>query len=163
MNVLTREKLLFIESQCVNPQDAIIIRLLMEGIEVHELVYLTQDALNETTRILTIESPFGTSRKIQVSKRCAELFQHAAEQTKYILENGYNPTKQNSVNLRHSPFLIKVSIHDYIANESMIMELDSVILRTIYMRLKKLAAFFSLPELVHLTTVRLEPEEKAYA
>ncbi len=40
MTNLTLENLYFIERQCLNPQDAIIIRLLMEGVEIHEIVYL---------------------------------------------------------------------------------------------------------------------------
>jgi len=37
------------------------------------------------------------------------------------------------------------------------------VLRTIYMRLRRLAEFFSTPELTHLTALKLEYMEKAYA
>ncbi len=114
----------------------------MEGVGVHELVYLTKDSLDITNRMLTLKDAYDIERKIPVTRKCVELFQSAVEQTKYILQNGYNQTRQNSVNLRDSRFLIKVSVQDYIANESMITELDSVILRVIYMRLKRLAEFF---------------------
>lgn len=156
------EQLLFIENQCANAQDAIIIRLLMEGVEVHEIVYLTNDSLDPASRVLTIKNRSGiTIRKILLTTKCVELFQNAANQSIYILNNGYNPISKTSINLRDSHFLIKVSFQDYIANECMITEMDSVILRAIYTRLKRLAGFFSCPELIHLTTVKLE--EKAYA
>ncbi|MGG2199461.1 MULTISPECIES: hypothetical protein [Paenibacillus] len=163
MTVLFVEKLLFVESQSVNPQDAIIIRLLMEGVGVHELVYLTKDSLDITNRMLTLKDAYDIERKIPVTRKCVELFQSAVEQTKYILQNGYNQTRQNSVNLRDSRFLIKVSVQDYIANESMITELDSVILRVIYMRLKRLAEFFSMPELTHFATGKPALQTKVYA
>lgn len=163
MTGLLLEKMLFVESQSVNPQDAIIIRLLMEGVGIHEIVYFTKNSLDPTTRTLTIKDFYDKERKIRVTPRCVELYLSAAAQTKYILNNGYNQTRQNSVNLRESNFLIKVSVQDYIANESMITEMDSVILRVIYMRLKRLAEFFSMPELIHFTSVKVELEEKVYA
>lgn len=54
MTNLTLENLYFIERQCLNPQDAIIIRLLMEGVEIHEIVYLKKDSLDGSNRILTV-------------------------------------------------------------------------------------------------------------
>ncbi|WP_442952405.1 phage lytic cycle repressor MrpR family protein [Paenibacillus sp. UNC451MF] len=157
------EKINFIESQCINPQDAVIIRLLMEGIGTHEIVYLKKDSLDAANRLLVVKDSYGLKRQVPVTKRCVELFQNALQQTKYILNNGYNPNKQLSVNLRDSDFLIKVSMQDFIANQSMITDMDSVVLRTIYMRLRRLAEFFSTPELTHLTAVKLEHKERAYA
>lgn len=160
---LTFEKLYFIERQCLNPQDAIIIRLLMEGVEVHEMVYLKKDSLDVSSRILTLKDSLEQKRTIKVSERCAELYQNAVKQTHYFLYNDYDPINRNSVTLKDSPFLIRVSLKDYIANECMIIEMDSVILRTIYTRLRSLASFFSLPQISYLTTVRLDIAQKAFA
>ncbi|CAN7425756.1 hypothetical protein LJR153_002787 [Paenibacillus sp. LjRoot153] len=90
-----------------------------------------------------------------------ERFQAALKQTKYITTS-CNPLQPKKItDLRNSPFLIKMSMTDYVANRAMITELDSVILRTIYMRLRRLAEYFSLPELTHLTTVKLEMKQLA--
>ncbi|MCZ8514720.1 hypothetical protein O9H85_20275 [Paenibacillus filicis] len=164
MENITLEKMLSIERQCVNAQDAVIIRLLIEGIEINELVYLTNDSLDLINRLLTIADHSGrTIRTIVLSKRCVELFRSASDQTIYILDNGYSPIKQSSVNLRDSDSLIKISFQDYMANESMITEMDSVILRAIYRRLKRLAEIFSFPELVQLTTGKLNFKSMSYA
>ncbi|NOU67982.1 hypothetical protein GC096_28545 [Paenibacillus sp. LMG 31461] len=103
----------------------------------------------------------GGKRYIPVSKTCVERFQSALKQTKYVTNLGNPLQPKKFTDLRNSPFLIKMSMTDYIANRAMITELDSVILRTIYMRLRRLAEFFSLPELTHLTTVKLEVKQLA--
>lgn len=160
---LTLEKLFFIERQCLNPQDAIIIRLLMEGVEIHEMVYLKKDSLDVSSRILAIKDSKEQQRLLKVSDRCAELYLNAVKQTQYCFYNDYDPTHRKIVTLKDSPYLIRVCLQDYIANESMIIEIDSVILRTIYTRLRHLASFFSLPQISYLTTVRLDLEQKAFA
>lgn len=105
----------------------------------------------------------GGKRNIQVSKTCVERFQSALKQTKYITNLGNSLQPMKLTDLRNSPFLIKMSMSDYLANRAMITELDSVILRTIYMRLRRLAEYFSTPELTHLTTVKLEFKQLAHA
>ncbi|MGF9713779.1 hypothetical protein [Paenibacillus naphthalenovorans] len=163
MTKLTLENLYFIERQCLNPQDAIIIRLLMEGVEIHEIVYLKKDSLDGSNRILTVIDCLEQKRTIKVSERCAELYQNAVKQTHYFFYNDDDPAHRKSVTLKDSPYLIRVCLKDYIANESMIIELDSVILRTIYTRLRSLASFFSLPQISYLTTVRLDMAQKVFA
>ncbi|WP_371263571.1 hypothetical protein [Paenibacillus sp. 1_12] len=159
---MTVDKIRFIESQCINPQDAIIIRLLMEGFGIHELVYLKKDSLDMENQILTLKDSYGIKRQVTVTKRCLDLFQSAVNQTKYIVNNGYSPSRQLSINLRDSDYLIKVSLQDFIANQSMITEMDSVVLRTIYMRLRRLAEFFKTPELIHLTSIKPQLKEIIY-
>ena len=107
--------------------------------------------------------PWGAKRYIPVSKTCVERFQAALKQTKYLTNFGDPLQPRKLTDLRNSPFLIKMSMSDYVANRAMITELDSVILRTIYMRLRRLADYFSLPELTHLTTVKLELKQLAHA
>lgn len=105
----------------------------------------------------------GTKRLVHITKTCLELYQSASLQTKYIVNYGELPNKQRTADLRDSDYLIKVSMQDYIANRSMITEMDSVILRTIYMRLRRLAEFFSTPELTYLTTIKLELKQTVHA
>lgn len=128
-----------------------------------ELVNLKKDSLDVERQLLTLMNVQGEKRQHRVTSRCIQLFQDAVYQTKYLLNNGYSSSRQASVNLKNSDYLIKISLQDFVANESMITEMDSVVLRAIYMRLRKLAEFFSSPELTYLTTVKLELKEMAYA
>lgn len=113
--------------------------------------------------MLTVTDAMGTKRQVQISRTCTELYQSALTQTKYIVNHGDLPNKQLTTDLRDSEYLIKVGMRDFIANRSMITEMDSVILRTIYMRLRRLADFFSTPELTYLTTGKLELKQLAHA
>ncbi|MZQ82041.1 hypothetical protein GQF01_07810 [Paenibacillus sp. 5J-6] len=90
------------------------------------------------------------------------MFQSAILQTQYVVHFGH-PTKQKITDLRRSDDLIKVSMHDFIANRCLITQMDCVILRTIYMRLRQLAERFATPELTYLTTTKLEIKQLAHA
>ncbi|MDR6551205.1 hypothetical protein [Paenibacillus qinlingensis] len=135
--------------------------MLLEGVAAHEIVYLKANSLDEKKQLLTVSDAMGGKRYIHVSKTCVERFQAALKQSKYVTNSGKPLQPTVLTNLRSSPYLIRMSMSDYVANRAMITELDSVILRTIYMRLRRLAEHFSLPELTHLTTVRLELKELA--
>lgn len=80
----------------------------------------------------------------------------------YVAYSGH-PTKQKITDLRNSDDLIKVSMDDFIANRCLITQMDCVLLRTIYMRLRQLAERFATPELTYLTTTRLEIKQAAHA
>jgi hypothetical protein len=134
----------------------------MEGVATHELVYLKKDSLDAVNQLLVVKDSYDILRQVPLTKRCVELFQSAVSQTNYIINNGDNLSLQSTVKLRDSDYLIKVSLKDFITNQSLITEIDSVLLRTIYMRLKRLAALYSTPELTHLTTVKLQLQEMAY-
>lgn len=136
---------------------------MLEGVAAHEIVYLKQNSLDDKKQILTVSNATDTMKQIQVSKTCVDLYQAALKQTKYVHSFGSQPHQAKIADLRKSPFLIKMSMSDYLANRAMITEMDSVILRTIYMRLRRLAEYFSLPELTHLTTVKLEMKELVHA
>lgn len=162
MSKLTPHRLLSLADQCVNPQDALILQLIMEGMEIHEIVYLKHDSLDLAAKALLIKNEKETIRKQPISPKCANLFYKAIHQTKYSLFNGTRPSAygQSTVHLKESDYAIKPSTYDFVANESMIQEMDSVILRTIYNRLKMLADVFSIPELTYLATVRYEYEKQ---
>ncbi|OPH58720.1 hypothetical protein BC351_23245 [Paenibacillus ferrarius] len=124
---------------------------------------MKQGSLDAKNQLLAVTDAIGTKRFVHISKACLELYQSALRQTTYLMNPGDLSNKQRSVELRDSDYLIKVSMQDYIANRSMITEMDSVILRTIYMRLRRLADFFSTPELTYLTTVKLELKQPVHA
>lgn len=152
-------RLSFVADQCINPQDALIIQLFVEGVDIHETVYLRKDSLDHATRTLTISDGVDIIRKHTISQKCAELFHYAIHQTKYFLNNGMKQTGNAAISLKETDFAIKPSMYDFVANESMIQEMDSIILRTIYHRCRALADVFNMPELAYLTTVT----EKVFA
>ncbi|BFT73527.1 hypothetical protein PAENIP36_49690 [Paenibacillus sp. P36] len=135
---------------------------MVEGIEAHEIVYLKKSSLDTKKQLLTVTDAFGAKRQVHVSKRCVDLFQKAMLQTQYVAHLGH-PTKQKVTDLRSSDDLIKVSMDDFIANRCLITQMDCVLLRTIYMRLRQLAERFATPELTYLTTTRLEIKQAAHA
>lgn len=147
MKEISIEKLLHIETKCRNPQDAIVIRLFLEGIEVHEIVYLKKQSLDSRNRTLTFTDSSGRKKTQSISSKCVEMYRRAVNQTLYLLES-----TDEVVALRDTAFLIKASLKDYIAHESMIQEMDSVILRTIYRRLRELADVHAYPGLTYLPT-----------
>ncbi|WNR46303.1 hypothetical protein [Paenibacillus roseipurpureus] len=125
---------------------------------------MRSNSLDELKQILTVTDAFGATKQIQVSRTCVERFHAALKQTKYYMcGDGKKQVASTPTPLRESSFLIKMSMSDYVANRAMITELDSVILRTIYMRLRRLAEYFKMPELTHLTTVKLELKQLAHA
>ncbi|WP_261305567.1 hypothetical protein [Paenibacillus andongensis] len=124
---------------------------------------MKKNSLDAKNQMLTVTDALGAKRQVQISRTCAELYLSALAQTKYIVNYGDLPNKQLITDLRDSEYLIKVSMRDFIANRSMITEMDSVILRTIYMRLRRLADYFSTPELTYLTTGKLELKQLAHA
>jgi hypothetical protein len=106
---------------------------------------LKKQSLEPIKCILTITDSSGRKRQQSISPKCVELYQKAINQEFYL-------SKEEVVALRDTDFLIKASFVDYVANESMIQDLDSVILRTIYKRLHDIAEIYSFPEFNYLHT-----------
>lgn len=131
MNELIIESLLFAESKCINPQDAIVVHLLNEGLKVHEIIYLKNNSLDVPNRVLTVTDSSRKKRKQAISQKTAEMYQKANTQTQYFIDNYHSP---KIVKLKENGYLIKASLEDYAAHENMIQEMDSVIYRTIFNR-----------------------------
>jgi hypothetical protein len=149
-------KLLFVETQCINPQDALVIRLLVEGFEIHEIVYLKKESISADFRTINFNDGYGNQKQYQISIRCAQLFMSAINQTHYIAYNGLDHSKIFKTELKDSSYVIKVGIHDYHAHEANIQEMDSIVLKTIYSRLRTLAEIYHIPEITFVTTVRVK-------
>lgn len=152
-------KLLFVETQCINPQDALVIRLLIEGFEIHEIVYLKRNSIDLDYRSITFNDGYGNRKQYQISTRCAQLFMSAINQTHYISNNGTDHSKVFKTELKNSNYVIKVGNSDYLANEANIEEMDSLVLRTIYNRLRTLAEIYNIPEITFVTTVRVKSNQ----
>lgn len=125
-------------------------------------MYLKKSSLDYKSLLLSVTDALGAKRQVRISKKCAELYQMALEQTHYVIYAGH-PAKQKISNLRASDDLIKVSMQDFIANRCLITQMDCVILRTIYMRLRRLAEKFATPELTYLTSMKLDTKQLVHA
>ena len=135
MNELSIEQLLTIEEKCINPQDAIIAHLLIEGVEVHEIIYLKEESLDIVSHVLTITDSARKKRHQVVSQKCVDLYQKALKQSQYRINNHFSA---RAISLKDTGFLIKASLEDYSAHEDAIHNMDSVIYQTIYDRLCKI-------------------------
>jgi site-specific recombinase XerD len=133
MNELSVEKLLELENNLINPQDAVIAHLYNEGVEVHEIVYLKDNSLDIKNNELTVSDHARKKRRQVVSQKCVNLYQKAVKQTQYIL-NHHTPFQ--TVHLKDNGYLIKMSVEEYHAHENKKNEMDSVIYRTIFNRLR---------------------------
>lgn len=133
MNELTVEKLFEMENNLINPQDAIIAHLIIEGVELHEIVYLKEDSLNLKNNVLTISDHTRKKRRQEVSQKCVNLYQKALKQTHYILKHC---TPSQTVHLKDNGYLIKTSVEEFTAYESKKNEMDAVVYETIFNRLR---------------------------
>jgi integrase len=93
---LTEEKIQMIEDLCVNSQDAVIIRLIFEGVfgsACSELLNLKVNDVNFESNILHLTDEDGAKRVLLVSERCISLIQRAIEQKRYIKRTGNRNSK----------------------------------------------------------------------
>ncbi|WP_419872909.1 hypothetical protein [Candidatus Pristimantibacillus sp. PTI5] len=80
-----------IELNCENAQDAVIIRLLFEGVQgkaVSELRNLTISDVDFEGRILQLTDNDGSIRELLVSEKCIKLIKDAYEEMTYTKKNG---------------------------------------------------------------------------
>ncbi|QNU68083.1 hypothetical protein EHE19_006490 [Ruminiclostridium herbifermentans] len=81
--LISHNKLIEIENKLENKQDAIIFRLLFEGIQIAEMVHLTKESISGNT--INIEN----NRLVQVSDRCIEIINEA------LIEEEYKPLEKS--------------------------------------------------------------------
>lgn len=119
-----------------NPQEAVIVRLLQEGLHSEEIANLKSMHIDTEGRIVYVHRKGGL-RPHPISKTCLLLLQQAEKQAMYsvVLSDGTDCT----VKLARSEYVIKVSLMDYVGNEAFIPDPASVRLRAVYTRLRKLA------------------------
>jgi integrase len=139
------ERFKALEDRINNPQDAVIVRLLVEGLSIEDIANLKQQNIDADDKTVALTNRQGVKWTHPVSKTCIQLMQKAMQQTKYPVY-GADDTPVY-VNLRNSEHVIKVSMQDYIGTESLIQDHYSVLLRTLYVRLRKLSERFDEPDL----------------
>lgn len=115
---VTDEQLRDIEDFCVNAQDAVIFRLLFEGVggrECSELRNLRKKDINFDEKVLTLyndKNGHKEKRELSVSSRCIGLIEEALKQDTYAKRNGeliedtrvrqFNNLVQNDYVIRNS-------------------------------------------------------------
>jgi integrase len=111
----TELEMRYIEEACVNPQDAVISRLIFEGVQgraVSEIRNLRKSDVNFKTGEILLLDEDGTSRTLLVTERCLELIQKAIDQKKYTKSNGNMEERDNILQyteLLESEFVIRNS------------------------------------------------------
>lgn len=100
------------DEAAANPQDAVLARLLLEGVSPEEIACLRAKHIEAETRTLTLEQRKGGHRQQHVSKACIRLLQQALVQTTYpaVLPDGTG----YDLKLEHSDYVVKISLRDYV-------------------------------------------------
>jgi HNH endonuclease len=108
-NYLTDDDIHVIIDKCVNPQDAVLIQLLFEGVggtNKNELINLKREDVNVQNNILTLTDKNNSTRLLVVSDRCIELILKAHEQSIYKTKNGVGK-KRAEESIELSEYIIK--------------------------------------------------------
>jgi integrase len=124
------------EKPADNPQEAVIIRLLQEGLLPEEIANLKSVHIDSEARLVYVQRKGGL-RPHPVSKMCMQLLQQADRQAEYSVT--LSGSEGGGVKLLQSEYVIKVSLLDYVGTEAFIHDPASVRLRAVYNRLRKLS------------------------
>lgn len=113
--LFTEDDLNKIIKRCKNAQDAVIIRLRMEGVggnENSELVNLTINDIDQENRELHLVNHLGQKRLLTVSQECIDLCLEAYNQKTYLKKNGdfKKGTKSTMSNLIENEYILKTSL-----------------------------------------------------
>ena len=98
-----------IVKKCINPQDAVVLQLLFEGVcgnRFSELLNLKMEDVNVDGNILKLNDE-GEIRYLVVSSQCIELIIKANNQKKYFVTNGNSEAKSTDFLLIESEYIIK--------------------------------------------------------
>jgi integrase len=141
----TEEELENFISKCKNAQDAVIIRLKMEGVggvANSELINLKIGDVNEEKRELRLMNHEGEIRYLTVSDKCISLCLAAQRQQTYLKKNGAykKETKATTTKLVENDYILRSSI----TRTESYQEAEK---HLIHRRLKVLSDFFNEPYL----------------
>lgn len=142
----TEDELETIMAGCRNAQDAVLVRLLMEGVGGDgnsELLNLTVHDILLPTNELMLRSADGSIRKLTVSKACIDLCLRAHAQTTYLRRNGQvsKRAKVTSANLVTNEYIVRSSM-------TQTGHLQHAQKNIVHRRMSVLAELFGLPGLV---------------
>lgn len=108
---VTNRQLQQIEDYCNNAQDAVIFRLLFEGVQgqgCSELTNLKKQDVDFTNKKLFLTDNLGNARELDVSTRCVAIIKEALAQKHYAKKNG------ESAMLSHLPPTVALIDNDYV-------------------------------------------------
>jgi len=142
----TEDELETIVAGCRNAQDAVLIKLLMEGVGGDgnsELLNLAIHDIHPPTNELTLRSADGSVRKMSVSKACIELCLRAHAQSTYLRRNG-------QVSKRAKVTTANLVVNDYIVRSSVTQtgHLQHAQKNIVHRRMSVLAELFGFPGLI---------------
>lgn len=150
-------KLREIECSCVNAQDAVILRLLFNGVSGHEFIELRnlkKSDIDYYHNAITLTDENYKRKLWKVDDRCMNLIDKAYKEDKYIKRNGM---MEEHNNVRHYTDLVS---NDYIIRKSKISmgvknsdENTPVEKNVIFRRLRQLKDLLNLP---YLTSKNIE-------
>jgi hypothetical protein len=155
---ITNEDLNHLESFCENAQDAVIFRLLFEGVQGKENAEI-RNLRNENGMIdwdynkLILIDMDGTQRTLQVSERCMHLIEEALSEMTYYKRNGNTENEAPSnvrgyTDLVDSNFVIRSSVTK---TDSINKPVDKYV---IYRRIALIGELFTIPNLNAKNIVR---------
>jgi site-specific recombinase XerD len=110
---VTEQELRQIEDWCVNAQDAVIFRLVWEGVYGHalsELSNLKMSDVDVENQILSLADAKGNHRQLHVSSRCIDLIKDAYRSDIYYKKNGeavLEDYQREYVDLLSSEYVLK--------------------------------------------------------
>jgi integrase len=140
--------------KCVNPQDAVIISLLFEGVsgtELSEIRNLRPRDVNYENNTLNLTDEEGNQRTITVSDTCIRLIKEAIAQTEYLKRNGeISPNSKNTnpaAKLLETGYVIKPA-------KTRVVHTEQVNQHLIYQRLRYLAECFEMEHLKKYNSIK---------
>lgn len=145
---ISESELRRIEDACINAQDAVILRLLFEGVNgtsYYELRTLKKDAVSFDHSVLTLTNEDGTKRELKVSDRTLNLIEKAIKEKVYYKNNGEGVLADNVrdyADLAENDYVLRPSI-TRVNNP-----FDPVSKSVVSRRVRAIADFFDLPYLV---------------
>lgn len=145
--MISESEMMQVEDFCYNAQDAVIFRLIFEGVqgkECRELSNLKWSDVDRDTNILTLFDG-DNKRELHVSNRCIRMIEEAFKQTQYLKRNG--DMDDPNGNLRDYTDLVQ---NNYILRSSVTRThafAEGVNKHTIYRRISGIKEAFGFPHL----------------
>ncbi|PFA69840.1 hypothetical protein CN378_03470 [Bacillus sp. AFS015802] len=118
---LTDVEVSTIVDKCINPQDAVIIQLLFEGVEgvnKSEIINLKITDVNVELNVLTLTDEDKSKRSLKVSERCIDLILKAHKQTLYKTKNGKGKKRIEEDIVKSEYIVKKVGIGMHIGTQT---------------------------------------------
>ncbi|KMY49647.1 site-specific integrase [Peribacillus loiseleuriae] len=111
--IFTEKEINEMEKALVNAQDAVVLKLLFEGVEgegLSELLNLQEKDVNFDTGILSLRNDSGEKREIEVSEGSLNLIRQAIKNVPYALKNGLSEGKRREIEVVNNNYIVRSTI-----------------------------------------------------